>query len=211
MSSLSPLVAIVKDLQQSFKSYKAALKLSNEKNEILSRQLEFLKLAKIVMGLFKDQNNEKEVKTLKKQANDIIEAYKKLKNIYKDDPAITTEVLCDNFEEDKEVYNNIQEVEDKNREEMMKEVSKIHEDLTELSQIFVDFSNIVDDQGKDLNKILYYQEAAEVTTARVNNELQQASFWQSESRKKCCWILLIILICLGVLAGIIAGIFISNN
>ena len=211
MSSLSPLVAIVKDLQQSFKSYKAALKLSNEKNGILSRQLEFLKLAKIVMGLFKDQNNEKEVKTLKKQANDIIEAYKKLKNIYKDDPAITTEVLCDNFEEDKEVYNNIQEVEDKNREEMMKEVSKIHEDLTELSQIFVDFSNIVDDQGKDLNKILYYQEAAEVTTARVNNELQQASFWQSESRKKCCWILLIILICLGVLAGIIAGIFISNN
>lgn len=212
MTNLSPLITIVKDLQKSFKQYKSALKHSKDESEVINKQLSFLKLTKVVMSVFKNSENENnEVKTLKKQAKEIMEAYQKLNNPQKIDPTVATEVLCVSFEEDKEVYRDKEEVENKNNEERLKEVKKIHEDLTELSQIFVDFANIVDDQGKDLNKVLYYAEGAERTVARANNELQKASFWQSESRKKCCWIFFIFFIALGVLGGIIAGILISNN
>jgi t-SNARE complex subunit (syntaxin) len=208
MKNLNPLITVVKDLETSFKVYQRALK-HESPEDILEKQLNFLKIMKVVVNLFKKNSDEPSFKTLKKQAADIIQRYEKIKENFKE--IGNTEILCSSFDEDQDVYQNPQQILDKVNEERRREVENIHREMIQLNQIFNDFNDLANGQGEMLDKVIYDVECAERTTDRVNAELQKAKFWQSQARRKCCWIAGIIIVIFLIIAGVVAGILLSKS
>lgn len=211
MNNINLLITVVKDLETSFKIYSKSIKSYEDPEKVLQSQLNFLKITKTVGNLFKNNSNDATYKTLKKQAAEIIKKYQRISQSFKDQAVGNTEILYSSFEEDKEVYENQEQVVNKINEERHKEVEAIHKEMIQLNEIFKDFADLTQDQGNMLNKVLYDIECTERTTARVNKELEKAKFWSDQSRRKCCWIFLIIFVVVGVLVGVVAGIYLSKN
>ena len=173
-------ITLLKDLQISLKQYQKSIK-DSESNEIITtNQLQFLKISKSLCILFKNQPKNIHLNPIKREADNLIKAYhdisKNRMNIENE-----TEVICSNFEEDKEIYNNSDEVNDKVLQIRNEEILRLHKDIAELNAIFKDLANLTQEQGEMLTQIQVEVSNAQATTERTVNDLTEASFWQKQS------------------------------
>lgn len=85
------------------------------------------------------------------------------------------------------------------------DVLTLEASVAELHQMFVDFALLTEQQGELLDQIEFQVKAASDYVDEGNKEMVQAIEYQKSIRKRQCCILLIILVVLGIIAGIIAA------
>ena len=202
-------ISLLKDLQNSLKTYKKAIKDAMDENTIVNCQLQFLKISKNLLVLFKDQPSDLHLKSLKSKAEVLIKEYQKQVKSLKN-TELTTEIICNSFEDHDEVYNNIEEVNSKALRERNEEIRKLQKDMIDLNLIFRDLSELTIEQGDMLKDIELNVEIADRTTERVVNDLEEAKQLQNSSNKKICCIVLIASIIFAGVGGIIAGVIITK-
>lgn len=204
------LIALVKDLQTAFKAFRTAVKKHLEPEELGQKQVAFLKILKSFSLLITNTKDCPEVKSLKRETEQIVKEYKGLCK-EKDNVEMPTEILMHSFEEDKDVYNSPEDINNRISLERSEEIAKLHKEMGELNEIFKDFSILVKEQGVELEKARIEIDIAERTTERVNNELMKAQYWDKKSRNKCCCISIIVGGILLAIGGIVAGVIISGK
>jgi hypothetical protein len=205
----SPLVSLIKDLETALKSYRKSLKEENKESVVVEKEIHFLKISKTLLQLFGKNSKDPKISGLKKQTESIINAYKELRKPQplRDD---TAEIVFNSLEEDQGVYYDQQAIEDEIVRQRREEIIKLHNEMNGMNQLMTDFSDLVIDQGIKLEKVENELEVAEKTTERTIKDLKVARFWQKESNRKCCYILLLVLILLGAIGGILAGVILSK-
>ncbi len=77
--------------------------------------------------------------------------------------------------------------------------------VAELHQMFLDFALLTEKQGELLDQIEHQVKEAGDYIDQGNQEMVEAIELQKSIRKKQCCIILIVLIILGIIAGIIAA------
>jgi hypothetical protein len=204
------LIALVKDLQTAFKAFRTAVKKHLDPEELGQKQVAFLKILKSFSLLITNTKDCPEVKSLKRETEQIVKEYKGLCK-EKDNVEMPTEILMHSFEEDKDVYNSPEDINNRISIERSEEIVKLHKEMGELNEMFKDFSMLVKEQGVELEKARIEVDIAERTTERVNNELMKARYWDRKSRGKCCCISIIVGGVLLVIGGIVAGVVISGK
>ncbi|OMJ82907.1 hypothetical protein SteCoe_16305 [Stentor coeruleus] len=204
------LIALVKDLQTAFKAFRTAVKKHLEPEELDQKQVAFLKILKSFSLLITNTKDCPEVKNLKRETEQIVKEYKELCK-EKDNIEMPTEILIHSFEEDKDVYNNPEDINNRISLERNKEIVKLHKEMSEINEIFKDFSMLVIEQGVELEKARIEVDIAERTTERVNNELVKARYWDKKSRNKCCCISIIVGGFVMAIGGVVAGVVISGK
>ncbi|OMJ93585.1 hypothetical protein SteCoe_3423 [Stentor coeruleus] len=204
------LIALVKDLQTAFKSFRTAIKKQLEPEELSQKQLVFLKILKSFSLLITNTKDCPEVKSLKRETEKIVKEYKGLCK-EKENIEMPTEILIPSLEEDKDVYNSPEDINNRISLERNEEIAKLHKEMCELNEMFKDFSILVKEQGVELEKARIEVDIAERTTERVNNELVKARYWDKKSRNKCCCISIIVGGIVLAIGGVVAGIVISGK
>jgi hypothetical protein len=200
------IISSVKNLRISLKNYKKALKTPTNPDNITKYKTEFLKISNELLFIFKKKSDDIQISLLSKETRVLIDHYEDIHKNSVDKQEDSIEFIGE-LEEHPEVYNNPQEINAKILEDRNEEVLQVHKEMKEINQMIKDFTVIVDDQGKDLEKVESELEVAERTTGRVVNEIQKAEFWQKKANKKrCCIIMILILTLAASIAGVIVGV-----
>jgi t-SNARE complex subunit (syntaxin) len=96
------------------------------------------------------------------------------------------------------VQNSVKNVSDKYREVMALESS-----VSQLHDMFVDFAQLVEQQGELLDQIDYQVKQAGDFLDEANVDMQQAVNYAIELRKRQCCLAVILLVVIGVIIGIV--------
>jgi t-SNARE complex subunit (syntaxin) len=96
------------------------------------------------------------------------------------------------------VQNSVKNVNDKFRE-----VQSLEASVTQLHDMFVDFAQLVEQQGELLDQIDYQVKQAGDFLDEANVDMQQAVNYAIELRKRQCCLAVILLVVIGVIIGIV--------
>jgi len=86
-------------------------------------------------------------------------------------------------------------------------IRKLEADIVDVNQIFKDLGAMVHEQGDMIDSIEANVDTAAVSVEQGNEQLRQASKYQSKSRKKKCILLIICLVILAIIAIVLAIIY----
>eukprot|EP01112_Ceratiomyxa_fruticulosa_P010055 TRINITY_DN2641_c0_g1_i1.p1 TRINITY_DN2641_c0_g1~~TRINITY_DN2641_c0_g1_i1.p1 ORF type:complete len:120 (+),score=15.54 TRINITY_DN2641_c0_g1_i1:307-666(+) len=96
-------------------------------------------------------------------------------------------------------------IEDRNRA-----VKEVAQDIAQLHEIMVDLNSLVVEQGTDLEQVNANVETADVYTNLATDELAQALQHQNKSRRKMCYIsilLILLIIAIIIVILVVTGAF----
>ncbi len=84
-------------------------------------------------------------------------------------------------------------------QERHQEIKAIERETAELSELFVDISNLIHTQGETLNDLAENVEVAAEAVKAANVDLAKASMYQRKSRQKMCCIMVVIAVVLTII------------